>query len=204
MIKIMKNILAIAFLALTFMSCRKESLNPVAEGEPGVYGQGTITGGQFLAGNDAGSKVDFQLKWIDVNRILTMTKQELFIKYTRSYIDKNDNPAVADFGTKSFKTMDCKGNNEASTFSVTASDVYTLFASGTFDFGQGKVAIFDASRPDGKRFTNKDAFELTWAFTGSNGLVYKWWSVSVVNLEVYADAANRSILANASVKWGVK
>jgi len=204
MIKIMKNILAIAFLALTFMSCRKESLNPVSKGEPGVYGQGTLTGGQFLAGNDAGSKVDMQLKWIDVNRILTMTKQELFIKYTRSYIDKNDNPAVANFGTKSFKTMDCKGNNEASTFSITASDVYTLFASGTFDFGQGKVAVFDASRPDGKRFTNKDAFELSWAFTGSNGLVYKWWSVSIVNLEVYADAANKSILANASVKWGVK
>jgi hypothetical protein len=204
MIKIMKNILAIAFLALTFMSCRKESLNPVSEGEPGVYGQGKITGGQFTTGNDAGSKVDIQLKWIDVNRILTMTKQELFITYRRSYIDKNDNPATANFGTKSFKTMDCKGNNEASTFSVTASDVYTLFASGTFDFGNGKVAIFDASRPDGKRFNTKDAFELTWAFTGSNGLVYKWWSVSIVNGEVYADPANKAIIANANVTWGVK
>lgn len=201
---IMKNILAFALLALTFMSCRKESLNPVAKGEPGVYGQGKIASGAFLAGNDAGSKVDFQLKWIDVNRILTMSKQELFITYTRKYIDKNDNPAVADFGTKSFKTMDCKGNNEASTFSVTAAEVYTLFASGTFDFGKGKVGIFDATRPAGSRFNANDGFKLTWAFTGSNGLVYKWWSVSVVNGEVYADPANKLIIANADVQWGVK
>jgi hypothetical protein len=204
MIKIMKNILAIAFLALTFMSCRKESLNPVAKGEPGVYGQGSIASGQFLTGNDAGSKVDFQLKWIDVNKILTMSKQELFITYTRDYIDKNDNPAVANFGTKSFKVMDCKGNNEASSFSVTAAEVYTLFASVTFNFGAGSVAIFDATRPSGSRFNTKDKFSLTWAFTGSNGLVYKWWSVSVVNGEVYADAANKSIIANANVNWGVK
>ena len=202
--KIMKNILAIAFLALAFMSCRKDSLNPVKKGEPGVYGQGIITGGQFTAGNDAGSKVDFQLKWIDVNRILTMSKQELFITYTRKYIDKNDNPAVANFGTKSFKVMDCKGNNEASAFSVTAAEVYTLFASNTFNFGAGSVAIFDATRPSGSRFNSNDGFQLTWAFTGSNGLVYKWWSVSVVNGEVYADPANKLIAANADVKWGVK
>ena len=203
MIKIMKNILAIAILALTFMSCRKESLNPVAQGEPGVYGQGKLTSGKFLAGNDAGSKVDFQLKWIDVNRKLTMTKQELFVTYYRDYIDKNDNPATAEFGTKSFKTMDCKGNNEASTFSLTANDVYTLFASATYDFGNGKVAAFGASRPAGKRFTGDDYFQLTWAFTGSNNLVYKWWSVSVVNGEVYADPANKTITANADVWWGV-
>jgi hypothetical protein len=201
---IMKNILAFALLALTFMSCRKESLNPVSQGEPGVYGQGKIASGGFLVGNDAGSKVDFQLKWIDVNRILTMSKQELFITYTRKYIDKNDNPAVADFGMKSFKTMDCKGNNEASTFSLTAAEVHTLFASETFDFGKGKVAIFDATRPAGRRFNANDGFKLTWAFTGSNGLVYKWWSVSVVNGEVYADPANKAIIANADVQWGVK
>lgn len=199
----MKKILVITFLVLTFFSCRKESLNPVSIGEPGVYGQGKISSGVFLSGNDAGSKVDFQLKWVDVNRILTMSKQELFITYTRKYIDKNDNPATANFGIKSFKIMDCKGNNEASTFSLTAAEVYTLFASGTFDFGRGKVAIFDATRPSGARFNKNDGFKLTWAFTGSNGLVYKWWSVSVVNGEVYADAANKSILANADVLWGV-
>jgi hypothetical protein len=204
MIKIMKNILAIALFALTFMSCRKESLNPVATGEPGVYGQGKILSGSFVGANDAASKVDFQLKWIDVNKKLTMSKQELLITYYRDYIDKNDNPATADFGTKSFKTMDCKGNNEASTFSITANDVYTLFASGTFDFGTGKVPVFGADRSAGKRFTQDDYFKLTWAFTGSNGLVYKWWSVSVVNGEVYADAANKSIIANADVYWDVK
>ena len=75
---------------------------------------------------------------------------------------------------------------------------------GTFDFGKGKVSIFDATRPSGARFNANDGFKLTWAFTGSNGLVYKWWSVSVVNGEVYADPANKAIIANADVQWGVK
>lgn len=199
-----KNILAVSLLVLTFVSCRKENLNPVATGEPGVYGQGKILSGKFLQGNDAGSVVNFQLKWIDVNRILTMSKQELSITFYQDYIDKNGNPATATHGTKSFKVMDCKGNNEASTFSVSANEVYTLFASAQFDYGAGKVPVFNAARPTGKRFTYDDYFELTWAFTGSNGLVYKWWSISVVNGEVYADAANKSILANASVYWGVE
>jgi hypothetical protein len=199
---IFKNIIPVLLLAFTFTSCYKESLYPVTPLEPGVYGQGKIASGKFLAGNDAGSKVDFQLKWIDVNRVITMTKQELFVTYYRDYIDKNGNPATAEFGTKSAKTMDCKGNNEASSFSFTANDVYTLFASNTFDFGNGKVAAFGADRPAGKRFTGDDYFQLTWAFTGSNGLVYKWWSVSVVNQETYS--SQPAIRGNTDVWWGVE
>ena len=195
------NTLAFIMLALAFVSCRKESLNPVTPLEPGVYGQGKLLSGKFLAGNDAGSKVDMQLKWIDVNRVLTMSKQEIFVTYYRDYIDKDGNPATATIGSKSLLTMDCKGNNEASTFSITAADVYKLFASATYDFGKGKVAVFDATRPDGKRFTKDDYFQMTWAFTGSNGLVYKWWSVSVVNQETYSSQS--AIRGNTDVWWGV-
>jgi hypothetical protein len=198
---ILKNIIAVFLLAITIASCEKPSLNPVVPLEAGVYGQGKQLSGSFISGNDAASTVNMQLKWIDVNKKLTMSKQELFVTYYQDYIDKNGNPATATHGTKSLKVMDCKGNNEASTFSITANEVYTLFASAQFDYGTGKVAVFGASRPAGKRFTPADYFMLTWAFTGSNGLVYKWWSVSVVNQETYS--SQPAIRGNTEVYWGV-
>lgn len=200
--RIMKNITALVLVTLLLASCRKEELNPVATGEPGVWGQGKLLSGQFTAGNDAASTVNMQLKWIDVNRKLTMTKQEIFIQFTEKYTDKNGNPAVANHGTKSFKVQDCKGNNEAVQFTISAADVYNLFQANQFDYGQGKVSVFGANRPAGARFTKADTFTMSWAFTGSNGLVYKWWSVSVVNGEVYVDQPD--IAANASVTWSAK
>ncbi|MFZ9263305.1 MAG: hypothetical protein ACO3AW_00025 [Chitinophagaceae bacterium] len=200
--RMMKYIAVLLMLTTVFTSCRKEELNPVATPEPGVWGQGKLLSGSFLAGNDAGSKVDMQLKWIDVNRKLTMTKQEIFITFTEAYTDKNGNPATANHGTKSFAVQDCKGNNEAVAFSITAAQVYNLFKSNKFDYGKGSVDVFGAERPDGARFTKKDKFEMSWAFTSSEGLVYKWWSVSVVNGEVYVDQPD--IAANASVVWAPK
>lgn len=196
------NIITVVLFTFLFTSCRKEELNPVATPEPGVWGQGKLLSGQFTAGNDAASTVNMQLKWIDVNRKLTMSKQEIFIQFTEKYTDKNGNPAVANHGTKSFKIQDCKGNNEPVPFSISAAEVYTLFQASQFDYGQGKVAVFGATRPAGARFTKADSFIMSWAFTGSNGLVYKWWSVSVVNGEVYVDQPD--IFANASVTWSPK
>jgi len=198
----MKNLLSIILVALLLVSCKKEELNPVVQPEPGVYGQGKLNSGSFVSGDDAASVVNMQVKWIDVNRTLTMSKQELFITLREAYIDKNGNPATANHGTKSFKVMDAKGNNEASTFSVSADDVYKMFATSKFDYGKGSVDVFGASRPAGKRFNKDNSFVLTWAFTGSNGLVYKWWSVSVVNVELYSNQP--AIQANASVTWSVK
>jgi len=200
--KTMKNILSIILVTLLLVSCKKEELNPVAKPEPAVYGQGKLNSGSFVSGNDAASVVNMQLKWIDVNKVLTINKQELFITLRESYIDKNGNPAVANHGTKSFKVMDAKGNNEASTFAITADDVYKLFATAKFNYGTGSVDVFGASRPAGKRFNKENSFELTWAFTGTNGLVYKWWSVSIVNEELYVSQSE--IAANASVSWSVK
>lgn len=200
--KTMKNLLSIILVASLLVSCRKEELNPVAKPEPGVYGQGKLSSGSFLSENDAASVVNMELKWIDVNRVLTINKQELFITLKEAYTDKNGNPATADHGTKSFKVMDAKGNNEASAFSISADDVYKLFATAKFDYGKGSVDVFGASRPAGKRFNKNNSFVLSWAFTGTNGLVYKWWSVSVVNAELYS--SQPSIQANASVTWSVK
>ena len=197
----MKNIFAIAFLVVAFTSCRKEELNPVVTGEPGVYGQGKKLSGSFTSGNDAGSTVNMQLKWIDVNNKLTMSKQEVFVTFYEDYIDINGNPATANHGTKSIGVQNCAANNVPVAFSITANQLYTLFSSATFNYGTGSRAVFDASRPAGSRFTPNDYFQMTWAFTGTNGLVYKWWSVSVVNLEIYA--GQPAITANADVWWGV-
>jgi hypothetical protein len=82
--------------------------------------------------------------------------------------------------------------------------VYNLFKDATFDYGAGDVPVFGASRPAGSRFKTSDNFSMTWAFTAADGKVYKWWSVSVVNGEVYADPANKLIAANANVDWGVQ
>ena len=200
--KTMKNLLSIILVTLLLVSCKKEELNPVAKPEPAVYGQGKLNSGSFKSGDDAGSVVNMQLKWIDVNKILTINKQELFITLKEAYIDKNGNPATANHGTKSFKVMDAKGNNEASTFTVSAEDVYKLFATAKFNYGKGSVDVFGASRPAGKRFNKDNSFVLTWAFTGTNGLVYKWWSVSIANVELYSSQPN--IQANNNVTWSVK
>ncbi len=200
--KTMKNLLSIILVALVLVSCRKEDLNPVAKPESGVYGQGKLSSGSFVSENDASSLVNMELKWIDVNRVLTINKQELFITLKEAYIDKNGNPATATHGTQSFKVMDAKGNNEASAFSISADDVYKLFATAKFDYGKGSVDVFGATRPAGKRFNKNNSFVLSWAFTGSNGLVYKWWSVSVVDAALYS--SQPAIQANASVTWSVK
>ncbi len=198
----MKNLLSVILVALLLVSCKKEELNPVAKPEPGVYGQGTLKSGSFVSENDASSLVNMELKWIDVNRVLTINKQELFITLREAYVDKNGNPATANHGTKSLKVMDAKGNNEASAFTVSADDVYKLFATAIVDYGQGSVDVFGASRPAGKRFDKNNSFVLSWAFTSTEGLVYKWWSVSIVNIELYS--SQPSIQANASVTWSVK
>jgi hypothetical protein len=200
--KTMKNLLSIILVALLLVSCKKEELNPVAKPESGVYGQGTLKSGSFVSENDAASVVNMQLKWIDVNRVLTINKQELFITLKEAYVDKNGNPATANHGTKSLKVMDAKGNNEASTFSVSADDVYKLFATSKFDYGKGSVDVFGDARPAGKRFNKNNSFVLSWAFTSTEGLVYKWWSVSIVNIELYS--GQPAIQANASVTWSVK
>lgn len=189
-------------LITVFTSCRKEELNPVATPEPGVWGQGKLLSGSFIAGSDATSIVNMQLKWIDVNKKLTMSKQEIFIRFTEAYTDKNGLPATADHGTKSFAIQDCKGNNEPVQFSISAAQVYNLFKANKFDYGKGSVDVFGADRPDGKRFTKADSFEMSWAFTSSEGLVYKWWSVSVINGEFYVNQPD--ITANYLVKWSVK
>ncbi|MFZ9661246.1 MAG: hypothetical protein ACO29O_05145 [Chitinophagaceae bacterium] len=199
------NILGIAIVTLSMVSCRKDSLYPIDTLEPGVYGQGKLVSGTFLEGNDAGSKVSMQLKWIDVNRILTMQKQELFVTFYQDYIDINGNPATANHGTKSLLTMDCKGNNEASTFDITPAQIYTLFSAAQFNYGNGAVAVFGASRPSGARFKVTDYFQLTWAFTGSNGLVYKYWSTSIPGYSGAPIYSNQpAIASNADVWWGVE
>jgi len=202
-----KHIPVLALMATVFLSsCRKEELNPVATPEPGVWGQGKLLSGQFTAGADASSKVSMQLKWIDVNKKVTITKMEIFITMTERYTDKNGNPATANHGTKSYKVFDAKGNNEAVPFDITANEVYTLFQTAKFDYGKGagNQDVFTTAngRPAGARFTKNDSFKMEWAFTSKDGLVYKWWSVSVVNGEVYVDQPD--IAANASVSWTVK
>jgi len=202
-----KHISVLALMAtVLFASCRKEELNPVATGEPGVWGQGKLNSGQFTAGADASSKVSMQLKWIDVNRKVTITKMEVFITMTEKYTDKNGNPATANHGTKSYKVFDAKGNNEPVLFDITPTEVYTMFQTAKFDYGKGggNQDVFTTAngRPAGARFTKNDSFSMTWALTSKDGLVYKWWSVSVVNLEIYANQPD--IAANASVSWSVK
>lgn len=193
-------------VSMIFSSCRKEELNPVATPEPGVWGQGKLLSGQFTAGNDANSKVSMQLKWIDVNRKVTITKMEVFITMTEKYIDKNGNPATADHGSKSYKVFDAKGNNEAVLFDITANEVYALFQTAKFNYGKGagNQDVFSTAtgRTAGKRFTQNDSFKMEWALTSKDGLVYKWWSVSVVNGELYTNQPD--IAANTNVIWTVK
>ncbi|MBM3441342.1 MAG: hypothetical protein FJX89_01450 [Bacteroidetes bacterium] len=193
-------------VSMIFSSCRKEELNPVATPEPGVWGQGKLLSGQFTAGNDANSKVSMQLKWIDVNRKVTITKMEVFITMTEKYTDKNGNPATADHGSKSYKVFDAKGNNEAVLFDITANEVYALFQTAKFNYGKGagNQDVFSTAtgRTAGKRFTKNDSFKMEWALTSKDGLVYKWWSVSVVNGELYTNQPE--IAANTNVTWTVK
>ena len=204
------NALCIILLALTYItSCKKEELNPYVKGLPGVYGRGEVAG-TFKNLNDTGVSVKFKLKWIDVNRVVSIKTYSINIQYTRNYLDTNGNEQVADLGIVKLKVdLPAKENNVYDSFNITPNQVYELYKSATFKFDQKNLTnVFSGAKArNGSRFDLDDHFKLTWSFKDNNNNEYKWWSVSVANQELYSGAKDingNSIQSNTAVSWDVE
>ena len=158
--------------------------------ETGINGEGLMTGASsdFRKGDNS-VKLDVGLKWISVDSKATATKIEVFLTFKENYVDIDGNPAVANHGTKLFKTFEgaaVPANREAVNFSVSQDDVYALFNGVTYDYKDGVddnaidvfAAPFNTDRNAVDKFLPEDKFQFTWQFTGDDGRVFKAWSPS--------------------------
>ena len=60
------------------------------------------------------------------------------------------------------------------------------FKDNTFDYGKGKVKVFDQKgRTAAKPFNGDDGFEIMWVLYGDDGKVYENWSNSISSSSFY-------------------
>ncbi len=219
--KAMKIYLVLAIVSLgVITSCKDESLQVVPDWESAVHGFAdvTSTNSDFLY-NDPNQDIDIDLKWISIDKKLTVTKIEVFALFNENYIDLDGNPKVAAHGGEtgklltSFEGGAVPANRTAVNFSVTQAQLYNLYQASTFDYGNGLVNVF--TNPDKpqrnatQRFMWDDKIEIRWEYTTDDGRVFNKWAPSVCTEFPGANCAiNLSVIcatdiapANAPGNW---
>jgi hypothetical protein len=179
-----KIIGAWVFLAVFAISCEKAyDPYPVFETVPNSFGKfkpATPTSLNF--GNNA-AKLEGDLQWISFDSKVKVVERDLFITWSESYKDKDGLPKTASHGKRKLSTSTDVGNQrEPKPWSVTAEEIYKLFADAKFDYKdeKGVVGVFaspkDADRSESSRFTSNDKFVLSWAWKADDGRYFDSWS----------------------------
>lgn len=232
----MKKILtyALSFGMVALLSCRDESLSPSPGWDPGVHAfaifadvpepkEGSNTrpntvanAANFPVTNQAAAKMNFKLRWVSLDNLLTVKKIDVFVEMIESYNDVDGNPKTASLGQKLFTTFDpSAANRQWNTFAVTPDDVYKLFSAATVKYdGKTAVPVFsnpDRPRPVGARLSgavkvnglnvNADRFVITWKLTTADGQVFSVWNPDSIcgDPTQYNQAS-----ANCNLAWIVK
>ena len=232
----MKKILtyALSFGMVALLSCRDESLSPNPGWESGVHGfaifadvpepkEGSNTrpntvanAANFPITNQDAAKMNFKLRWVSLDNVLTVKKIDVFIEMIESYNDVDGNPKTASLGQKLLTTFDpSAANRQWNTFAVTPADVYKLYSAATVKYdGKTAVPVFsnpDRPRPAGARLSGAtkvkglsvaaDRFVLTWKLTTTDGLVFNVWNPDSIcgDPTQYNQAS-----ANCNLAWIVK
>lgn len=211
----MKNMriftLAIASVVMVVTSCKDDSLVLVPEWESAVHGNAVITSDNtdFLYNNSAAS-VDVDLQWISVDQKLTVQKIEVFVLFNENYTDSDGNPAVASHGGTAGKSLlvleggEVPANRTPVNFSVSQADVYALYQTSTFDYGNGSVNVFtnpdNPNRDATHRFMWNDDLTIRWEYTTDDGRLFKKWGVSVCTEFPNAECAvNFTVVCASSI-----
>ena len=214
------------------VGCRDESLSPNHPWESGVHALGVFDGvaeaakANFAAnaktfpitGQDA-AKIDFKIRWVTLDNVLTVSKIVIKVDMIESYTDADGNPKTVSLGNggRVFKTIDSPAaNRQWNNFSISPTEVYNLFKDATVKYDKvNAVPVFsNPARPrpadarlqgpqvvGGKTIANADAFVVTWELTTSDGLVFKVWNEDSVCLDpTPVSQANSNCRLNFIVK----
>ena len=228
----MKKLFIYAFSAAIslLVGCRDESLSPNHPWESGVHALGVFDGideaakANFatnaktfpITGQDA-AKIDFKIRWVTLDNVLTVSKIVIKVDMIESYTDADGNPKTASLGSRVAKTIDTPAaNRQWNMFSLSPADVYTLFKDATVKYDKvTAVPVFaNPARPrpagarlqgpqivNGKTIANADAFVVTWELTTTDGLLFKVWNEESVCLDpTPVSQANSNCRLNFIVK----
>lgn len=208
----MKKIFGITLLlgiAVLFDSCKDPDLNPYKEPEPGVHGYAVIRALTFVEGRMSTSRVDFDFKWMSLDRKVNINRVEFYVYFNEPYIDQNGNAVMANHGgaeptggrTHPDLSFTGLGNFETRKFTITAAQIYGLYANATYKY-DGKTArpVFGTNRPSNRRFLSGDNIVIRWRLYGDNGLVYRSWSPAIESGEFIAGGNG----ANGSISFDVR
>ena len=236
----MKKLFIYAFSAAIslLVGCRDESLNPNHAWESGVHALGVFDGvaeaakANFaanaktfpLTGQDA-AKIDFKIRWVTLDNVLTVNKIVIKVDMIESYTDPDDNPKTVSLGNggRVVKTIDAPATNRQwNMFSISPADVYNLYKDATVKYDkvnavpvfanptrprpvgarlQGPLVVKDKVTGKDKTIANADAFVVTWELTTTDGLVFKVWNEDSVCLDLTpVSQANSNCRLNFIVK----
>lgn len=217
---------------MLLVGCQDESLNPNKPWEPGVHALGVFDGvsevgkANFaanaknfsLTGQDA-SKIDFKIRWVSLDNLLTVTKIVVKVDMIESYTDPDGNPKTVSLGNggKVAKTIEAPtANRQWNAFSLAPADIYAVYKDATVKYDKvNAVKVFEnPTRPrpagarlqgplvvDGKTIANADAFVVSWELTTSDGLVFKVWNEESICVDpTPVSQANSNCRLNFTVK----
>ncbi len=217
---------------MLLIGCRDESLNPNKAYEPGVHALGVFDGvaeaakanfatnaKTFPLGGQDNAKIDFKIRWVTLDNILTVTKIVVKVDMIESYTDSDGNPKTVSLGSggRIVKTIEAPAaNRQWNMFSITPAEIYNLYKDATVKYDKvNAVKVFEnPTRPRpagarlqgplvvaGKTLANADAFVVTWELTTTDGSVFKVWNEESICLDpTPVSQANSNCRLNFSVK----
>lgn len=190
-------------------------LLPSTDAGTAAIAQSTIDAQVFFqASSLASSSIRISVKPVSIDSKLEADKIDLFIKMREPYNDKDGNPKVALHGVTAtkglyipqgirFATLTGLSNRQASQVTVTAAQVLDLLKGATFDYGDGRGRVSVFGRRASGNFRAGDTFEISWALTGKNGLVYNNWSGVYICSDTNGTGGEVPGV-NCFLRWGVR
>ena len=188
--KIAKYLFFITLSVLTTFACRETTVDPNVPFETAVHGYGEFKTPANFSLTDAAAPVNFKWRWISIDKANTVNKVEFFIYFDEPFKDKDGNPKTARHGgvagedfTKVLKVVSTPAANFGFTdFSVTQAEVYNIYKSNTYDYGDGKgaVNVFSINgRTAAKPFVAGDKFTVRWVLYTADGRKFDSWTTNV-------------------------
>lgn len=208
---------ALSLGMVAVLGCRDESLNPLPGWDPGVQAYAAFAdvaepakyaatrtnslnyAKNFpLSGQDTdAAKVNFKIRWVSLDNILTVNKIEIYIDMLDYYSDADGNPKTASLGSRLIKTINpAAANRQYSTFSITPTEVYNLFKDATVKYDKvNAVKVFQNPanpRPAGKWFNGTEDFVITWKLYTADGKVFTTWNPDSIcgDVTAFTEAAS--------------
>ena len=188
--KIAKYLFLFTITALTTFSCRETTVDPNVPFETAVHGYGEMKTPANFSLTDAAAPINFKWRWISIDKANTVNKVEFVVYFDEPFKDKDGNDKTARHGgfagedfQKVLKVVSTPAANFGFTdFAVTQAEVYNIYKSNNFDYGDGKgaVNIFSKNgRTAAKPFIAGDKFTIRWVLYTADGRKFDSWTTGV-------------------------